>query len=177
MAILGADHLWLDLPDAIYRGELYASEEALFGEVGNVRPGGRSLARVAAGSSSADAQAHRLCAARGRRARRPRLVRQAALELAAEGTDRSALRRRPVLPADGATAAAMPRYRSQHVAYAPRGASPRTSMRRKIEAVLAYASQARWIFREYGEPAECLRSLAGLPSRAAGLVAEASGCR
>ncbi len=42
----------------------------------------------------------------------------------------------------------------------------------KIHAVLAYESQARWIFREYGEPAECLRSLAQARSPAPGMLAE-----
>jgi len=31
--ILGADHRWLDFPDAIYRGEQYLSDEELFGPV------------------------------------------------------------------------------------------------------------------------------------------------
>jgi len=35
VGVLGADHLWLDLPEAIYRGTpaYYATNEALFGDV------------------------------------------------------------------------------------------------------------------------------------------------
>src|SRR5579883_373196 len=33
MEALGADYHWLDFPDAIYRGDLYRSDEDLFGSV------------------------------------------------------------------------------------------------------------------------------------------------
>lgn len=45
MAALGADYLWLGLPDAIYRGEQYLSDEDLFGPV---QPGDAPVAAALA---------------------------------------------------------------------------------------------------------------------------------
>lgn len=41
MAALGADYLWLGYPDAIYRGDMYLSDDDLFGPV---RPGDAAIA-------------------------------------------------------------------------------------------------------------------------------------
>ncbi|HEX8958759.1 MAG TPA: PIG-L family deacetylase, partial [Solirubrobacterales bacterium] len=45
MTALGADYFWLDLPDAIYRGEQYLSDDDLFGPV---KPGDAPVAAALA---------------------------------------------------------------------------------------------------------------------------------
>jgi LmbE family N-acetylglucosaminyl deacetylase len=163
MSILGADHLWLDLPDAIYRGDLYASEEALFGDVSPGDPAADPLAEVLSlvFERHPEANVYAPLAVGGHVDHR--LVRRAALAVAScvlvhlyEDV--------PYCLASGATTLAT----SALAADLAPGTELAThtwafgeeQLQVKVEAVEAYKSQARWIFRGYGEPAECLRSLA-----------------
>jgi LmbE family N-acetylglucosaminyl deacetylase len=170
MVALGADYLWLGLPDAIYRGEQYLSDDDLFGPV---KPGDAPLAAHLAADALALASRvpgatfylplgvgghvdHQLC-----------------FDLA-----------EPLLSAGRAVLlyedvpyaldpAAVERRLAEVAARAPFSVDPivveiESLIAAKCRAVDQYASQIPWIFRHIGPAEESLRHHAASLSRAAG---------
>ena len=158
---LGAEHRWLDFPDAIYRGERYRSDPELFGEL-HPEDAGLADALCAAvepllgGSGSAPYFVplavgghvdHRIASDVGRR------LAQAGREVwayedfpyAGDPAGREALAERARAVSDGD-----PRTRL----LAPE------QLERRVQAVLCYRSQLAVIFRHQGDPAESTRAYA-----------------
>jgi LmbE family N-acetylglucosaminyl deacetylase len=172
MSVLGADHVWLDLPDAIYRGDLYASEEALFGAVSAGDVVAASLPGLLADLASRIAPTSIFAPLALGGHVDHRAVRDAALALTADGADVRLYEDVPYCLELGSTASAPPGRES--ILLAAHEAVSERDLATKVSAVLAYDSQVRWIFRDYGEPESCLRSLAA--SRAGGQGRLAEGC-
>ena len=166
MRSLDVDYLWIDLLDAIYRGEQYLSDADLFGPVkagdagianrlrgiaeaiATVNPGAWYYLPLAAGGHVD----HRLCSA---------------LEpsLAAYGGRTAWYEDQPYALDQAAV--------DEQVRLLPAGSRPvivefGAMIERKLDAVRCYASQIPWIFRESGDASVVLRAHATSVSRIAG---------
>lgn len=158
---LGAEHRWLDLPDAIYRGERYRSDEELFGEVHPDDAGlaGALLAALAPYLAGVDATVcyvplavgghvdHRIVCDVGRRLARAghQVWAYEDFPYAGDPTGRKAVLTRARVVSGG-----QPRI---EVLSAER-------LERRVRAILCYRSQLPVIFRHQGDPAESTRSYA-----------------
>jgi LmbE family N-acetylglucosaminyl deacetylase len=171
MVALGADYLWLDYPDAIYRGDQYLSDDDLFGPV---KPGDGPLAARLADDLLAvwrhcpaatvylplalgNHVDHQIC-----RAAAPSLVAAGAPVLfyedipyaLRESFEPDAAR----MPVDVASDSVVVEFGD--------------AIAEKVALVERYASQVPWIFREIGSADVALRAHAARTSRRPGGSAE-----
>jgi LmbE family N-acetylglucosaminyl deacetylase len=153
MAILGAGYAWLDFPDAIYRGDLYLSDEQLFGSV-NPTDLPLAAAVVAAIVAEADAaeQVYLPLAVGGHVDHR--ICRDAWHDLIGRGVGVRFYEDFPYAADAGAVDAAL---RGSSLLLAPELADVSDFLERRLAAVAAYASQLPTIFRHYGDPDDVTR--------------------
>ena len=176
MAALGADHLWLGHPDAIYRGDQYLSDEDLFGRV---KPADSPLEERLADELVAiwrrcPAATVYLPLALGNHVDH-QLCRAAASPLVAAGASVAlyedqpyALLDRTRSGADGVPPTTVPPFE----AIEPRLIEFGDLVGAKVAAVELYASQVPWIFRDLGPADAALRGYAALISSVPGGHAE-----
>lgn len=158
MVQLGADYRWLDWPDAVYRGDLYLSDEDLFGDV-KVNDGAVMSAvssdilaivdetrpsRVYVPLAVGGHVDHRMC----RRA-----------------AERMIERRMPVFLYEDLPYAVTPGVVGDAVHGGSNDLTPVTvdvseGIERRLAAIDCYASQLPTIFRHYGDPHEVIRRYA-----------------
>lgn len=175
MAALGADYVWLGLPDAIYRGEQYLSDVDLFGPV---KPGDAPLAAdlaAIAGDLAARAPEatfypplgvgghvdHQLCCDLAA----PLLAAGRAVLLYEDvpyALDPAAVQSRLSEVGD------LSRSHSRPLTIEPVVVEIGDLIAAKCRAVELYASQVPWIFRNYGPAEERLRRHAAGLSRVGG---------
>jgi LmbE family N-acetylglucosaminyl deacetylase len=148
MRALGATARWLDFPDAIYRGELYLSDDELFGQV---KPGDAKTLTAVREAIGTLIEIHRpsiLYAPLGVGGHVDhRMTRDAALACRPSGVDLVLYEDFPY----AATVGTVERW----VADLPLDLSPRVvdvtrTMSSRIRAIEAYASQLPTIFRHHG---------------------------
>ena len=171
MARLGADHLWLGLPDAIYRGDLYADEESLFGALrAEDGPTIAGLAKVLADLTARwrPATTYAPLAVGGHVDHR--LVRAAALKASKRGGDLRLYADVPYCLVPGASESALQAL-GLEASPADEEVLP-VDLEAKVAAVGLYRSQADWIFRNYGPVGDCLHRLAAGGARGPGVLTE-----
>jgi LmbE family N-acetylglucosaminyl deacetylase len=173
MAILAAPYRWLQFPDAIYRGDLYRSDDDLFGAV---RPADQATAAAVVASLSElvaeypQSRVYLPLAVGGHVDHR--ICRAAAPVLRTRGAEVWLYEDFPYAAATGTVEAATADARQDRALGSPVLVDVTKTIDRRLAAVAAYASQLPTIFRHFGEPETVTRAYAGSLSPVAGRYAE-----
>lgn len=170
MAALGADFLWLDYPDAIYRGDQYLSDADLFGPV---KDGDAELQRAL---SEAIVGIWRRCPSAmvylplgvGNHVDH-QLCHGAGLELGALGADVAYYEDHPYAMDARAVAT---RLRDLGDGVRPVSIEIGRLVEEKVRIVELYRSQVAWVFRHYGTARDAITRHAASVSMAPGGSAE-----
>lgn len=149
MKALGAEPEWLDFPDAIYRGDLYLSDEDLFGAIKAADADTVGRVRDAVGQLLDKLLPAKVFAPLGVGGHVDhRLVREAALAARRPGTTVFLYEDFPYAAGDLAVERVLS---SLDLAVEPQVVDVTDVMSSRIEAIAAYSSQLATIFRHYGE--------------------------
>ncbi|HUX89036.1 MAG TPA: PIG-L family deacetylase, partial [Chloroflexota bacterium] len=167
MRALGVDFRWLDFPDAIYRGDLYLSDDELFGPV---NAADRTLALAVH-----DALSDLIQTSEAARVYLPlavgghvdhRICREVAVSLVETGRQIWLYEDLPYTLTDGAVEVALGDATDR---LSPDLVDVTSTFEQRLAAIACYESQLPTIFRHYGEPDRLLRAyasrLSGQPDR------------
>lgn len=163
MNVLGVEHRWLDFPDAIYRGDLYLSDDDLFGPV---KPGDHACSHAVR-----EALADLIQTWKAQRVYLPlaigghvdhQICREVGFPLAEQGIPIWFYEDFPYALASGAVEAAVVSATQPLVSEI---VDVTSTFEQRLAAIACYASQIPTIFRHYGEMDGAVRGYACRLSR------------